>query len=241
MKRTLLFLRTTAIILVSGIFLLTSCQKEQVVTPGQQSAETVQSGTAQTVDQLPAMKADMSFDSAARHIMQHFMQKVSTMKMTCDPDIDFAKMMILHHNAGIQMANAEMMYGHDPKAKALAKKSKEANKESKQRLEAYLATNPTPHPLAESQCMLFMKQMDKSMQIMMMGMNKASEIENVDVDFSGQMIAHHTGAIGMSDVELKWGRDHATLSEARKLIKEQAKEIVEFGRYIKQKIAASQQ
>lgn len=167
------------------------------------------------------------------------MQQMNTMHMTCDPDIDFAHMMIMHHEAGIQMADAELMYGHDPEAKALAQQTKEGNMESKHRLEAYLATNPTPHPLSEADCMMFTMQMDKSMQVMMMAMDKASNIKNVDVDFATQMMAHHAGALGMARVELKWGRDNATLNEARMIIKDQVKEITELGRYVKQQVNSS--
>ncbi|TKK66298.1 DUF305 domain-containing protein [Ilyomonas limi] len=236
MQSPILFFRTTAIALVSGIFLLASCQKEQAAGPEQQTL--TQSGTAQAVDQMPNIDADMAFDSAAMHIMMNMMQQMNSMHMTCDPDIDFAHMMIMHHEAGIQMADAEIMYGHDAEAKAIAHETREGNMESKHRLQAYLATNPTHHPLSEMECMMFMKQLDKSMQVMMMGMNKASNIKNVDVDFASQMMAHHAGALGMSEVELKWGRDHATLSEASMIIKEQAKEIVELGRFVKQHVGS---
>lgn len=233
MKSTILSFRTTAIALVSGIFLFSSCQKEQVASPGEQAL--TQSSTAQAVDQSAAMmNADSAFDMAAMQIMQNMMQQMNSMKMTCDPDIDFANMMIMHHVAGIQMADAELMYGQDPKAKAIAQMTKQGNIESKQRLEAYLATNPTPNPLSEMDCMRFMKQMDASMQAMMAAMDKASKFKNVDVDFAAQMMAHHAGALGMAEVELKWGRDNATLSEARMIIKDQAKEITELGSYVKQ-------
>ena len=133
--------------------------------------------------------------------MQHMMQQMNSMKMTCDPDIDFANMMIMHHDAGIQMADAELMYGQDPEAKAIAQMTEQGNIESKQRLEAYLATNPTPNPLFEMECMRFMKQMDATMQAMMMAMNKAANFKDVDVDFASQMMAHHAGALGMAEVE----------------------------------------
>lgn len=69
MKSTILSFRTTAIALVGGIFLFTSCQKEQLANPDQQTVE--QSNTPSAVDQMPNMAADMAFDSAVMMIMQH--------------------------------------------------------------------------------------------------------------------------------------------------------------------------
>ena len=41
-------------------------------------------------------------------------------KLTDDPDRDFAAMMIPHHQGAIDMAKAELIYGHDPVLRRLA-------------------------------------------------------------------------------------------------------------------------
>ena len=48
--------------------------------------------------------------------MAEMMQQMNQMEITCDPDIDFAQMMIMHHEAGIEMAEAELQYGHEEEA-----------------------------------------------------------------------------------------------------------------------------
>ena len=54
--------------------------------------------------------------------MQDMHQKMSTMSMTGDPDHDFAMMMRSHHQAGVDMAKAQLRNGKDPQMQAMAKK-----------------------------------------------------------------------------------------------------------------------
>ncbi|MDK4702263.1 DUF305 domain-containing protein [Rhizobium sp. CNPSo 4062] len=63
-----------------------------------------------------------------------------------------------------------------------------------------------------------MKSMNSNM---MQGMMK----EDADVSFLCGMIAHHMGAISMSQVELKYGHNKWARQKAAKIIDEQAKEI----------------
>ncbi|MFC5510450.1 DUF305 domain-containing protein [Massilia jejuensis] len=54
--------------------------------------------------------------------MQDMHQKMSTMPMTGNPDHDFAMMMRSHHQAGIDMAKAQLKNGKDPQMQQMAKK-----------------------------------------------------------------------------------------------------------------------
>jgi uncharacterized protein (DUF305 family) len=60
--------------------------------------------------------ADRAFDRAMTS-MQSEMQRV---KMTGNPDPDFAAMMIPHHQGAIEMAKVELQYGTDPRLRRLA-------------------------------------------------------------------------------------------------------------------------
>ncbi|ACM40322.1 DUF305 domain-containing protein [Agrobacterium vitis] len=65
----------------------------------------------------------------------------------------------------------------------------------------------------------------KSMQMnMMQGMMK----KDADVAFVCGMIAHHMGAISMSEVELKYGDNEWAKKSAQKIIDAQTKEIAEM-------------
>lgn len=54
--------------------------------------------------------------------MQDMHQKMSTMSPTGDPDHDFAMMMRSHHQAGVDMAKAQLKNGKDPQMQQMAKK-----------------------------------------------------------------------------------------------------------------------
>ena len=56
------------------------------------------------------------------HSMQHGMEDMKTMKMSGDVDKDFAMMMKMHHQQGIEMAKIEQAEGKSPEMKEMAQK-----------------------------------------------------------------------------------------------------------------------
>ncbi|PKA43891.1 DUF305 domain-containing protein (plasmid) [Rhizobium sullae] len=69
----------------------------------------------------------------------------------------------------------------------------------------------------------------KSMHMnMMQGMMK----KDADVSFVCGMIAHHMGAISMSEVELKYGDNKEAKAMARKVIDAQKKEIAQMTKWV---------
>lgn len=67
-----------------------------------------------------------------------------------------------------------------------------------------------------------------AMAKMMQQMNAGKPIGNTDHDFSHMMIAHHQGAIDMSEVELRDGKDATLKAMAQKTIDDQKKEQKDF-------------
>ncbi|MFF0950839.1 DUF305 domain-containing protein [Rhizobium leguminosarum] len=63
---------------------------------------------------------------------------------------------------------------------------------------------------------------------MMQGMMK----KDADVSFVCGMIAHHMGAISMSEVELKYGDNEEAKQMAKKVIEAQKKEIEEMSKWV---------
>ncbi len=75
----------------------------------------------------PGMQSMMSSavtpgDRALVQSMMPMHRSMSSMRMSGNTDSDFLRMMIPHHQAAIDMANAELKYGHDARAKALAQR-----------------------------------------------------------------------------------------------------------------------
>ncbi|ASQ14977.1 DUF305 domain-containing protein [Sinorhizobium meliloti] len=82
-------------------------------------------------------------------------------------------------------------------------------------------------------------QMAEHQKAMMDGMQKTQPAmmqgvmaQDPDVSFVCGMIAHHMGAISMSEVELKYGDDQQAKSMAQKIIDAQKKEIEEMTAWV---------
>lgn len=85
---------------------------------------------------------DMDQGSAAlMKSMEESDKKMKSMSMKGKTDHDFAEMMRLHHQAGIEMAQIEMKHGKDPAMKKMAEKiiasQKKDNKEFDQWLQKH--------------------------------------------------------------------------------------------------------
>lgn len=77
------------------------------------------------------------------------------------------------------------------------------------------------------------KAMMEGMQKMHPAMMQGMMAKDADVSFVCGMIAHHMGAISMSEVELKYGDDQQAKSMAQKIIDAQKREIEEMTTWVK--------
>lgn len=76
--------------------------------------------------------------------MQEMHQKMASMPMSGNQDHDFAMMMRAHHQAGVDMAEAELKHGKDPQMKQAAKKIVADQTKEIKKLDAWLAKHPAP-------------------------------------------------------------------------------------------------
>lgn len=215
----------TAVVISS--FMVVSCQKDL------DTAATNDLAAIALASKASHKKVDHAklYDMAVQEAMHEMMQEMNKMEMTCDPDVDFAHMMIMHHEAGIKMSEALIAHGHSEEAEMMAIEAIENDEASIERLEAFLASHTTAEPLSKEECKAFMMEMKHAMHLMMQCMRKV-RTPDVDIMWASQMICHHQGALDMSKTELKYGDDEAALNEAALIIEEQSMHIMELAEFI---------
>ncbi len=91
---------------------------------------------------MKAMGADASESSKAFAEVNMKMHKDMTMEFTGNPDVDFAKGMIPHHQGAIDMAKVVLKYGKDPEMKKLAEEIIKAQDTEIAFMKGWLAKQP---------------------------------------------------------------------------------------------------
>lgn len=156
-------------------------------------------------------------------IMHQMMAKMDTMKLTKDPDNDFALMMRMHHQGAIDMANLELKSGSDATMKQMAQSIIKSQQAEIVQLTAFLQSHP-PHGNDTDFDTMQMMTMQK-------GAKQADlQIINgrIDHDFAILMIGHHQSAIENSRLELIHGQESSMKTMATNIIDAQQKEIGQF-------------
>lgn len=74
--------------------------------------------------------------------MNKMHQQMQGMQSSENADVDFTKMMIQHHQTGIEMMKSELKNGSDPKVKNMAQKMIESQKMEIKQMQAWLDRKP---------------------------------------------------------------------------------------------------
>jgi uncharacterized protein (DUF305 family) len=88
-----------------------------------------------------AGSADDTFAGLMNQAM-HKMHSEMKVELTGDPDRDFARMMIPHHQGAVDMALVELRYGHDERLRRLAQGIIVEQKQEIEVMHLYLTTPP---------------------------------------------------------------------------------------------------
>lgn len=147
-----------------------------------------------------------------------------------DADVNFAQMMIPHHQQAVEMATLAETRAQDPELKQMAATIKAAQQPEITRMTGWLTFwgQPTTAPTD-------MGGMGHGgMSSMMSGMMSAEEMAQltastgVDFDrmFARMMIAHHNGALQMAQQEETAGSNADAIVLAKAILKSQAAEVV---------------
>jgi uncharacterized protein (DUF305 family) len=99
---------------------------------------------AQTPQQHGASASAPSSQMDMKSMMKDMNDKMGSMQMTGNPDIDFAMMMRVHHQGAIQMAEAQLKAGKEPQMRKMAQKVIAAQKKEIAELDKFLAKHGHP-------------------------------------------------------------------------------------------------
>lgn len=160
-------------------------------------------------------------------IMHLMMNQMDTMQKTKDPEIDFLRMMVIHHQGAINMSNLELQEGKDDSLKRTAQKIINEQQQEISQFNTFLAANTVNN----SEPAFGMEQMDN-----MMKMGDLSDVQfitgDIDNDFASLMIPHHQAAIDNAQAYLTYGNDTQVKTWAQKIIDTQKMEIIELSSWL---------
>ncbi len=160
--------------------------------------------------------------------MHAMMSRMEALPKTNDPEIDFAKMMIIHHQGAISMANVELQDGKNDSLKRTAQKIINEQQAEIMKFDSILAsiTEDNSDPVFTKE------QMDN-----MMKGGKAADVQlitgDIDNDFATLMIVHHQGAIDNASAYLHHGNNAQLITMATNIVTTQVKEIGELADWLK--------
>lgn len=172
--------------------------------------------------QLQAHDENRMMDS-----MHAMMDRMMAMPKTNDPEIDFIKMMIMHHEGAISMSEVELEAGSNDSLKRTAQKIITEQQEEIQQFNTILAQLTVDNSDPE----FTMEQMDN--------MTKGGKVADqqiitgdIDNDFATLMIVHHQGAIDNASAYLHHSNNTQLKSMANSIIKAQVMEIQELSNWL---------
>lgn len=160
--------------------------------------------------------------------MHAMMDRMMAMPKTNDPEIDFAKMMIMHHQGAINMSNVELQAGTNDSLKRMAQKIITEQQSEIQQFNTILAGITVDN----SDPSFSKEQMDN-----MMKGGKVADIQiitgNIDNDFATLMVVHHQGAIDNASAYLHHGNNALLKTMATNIVNSQVMEIEELSNWLK--------
>lgn len=193
--------------------------------------------TTDTVTHNDAMTNTHKGDAMTEY--DQMMEEMNTMTMTGDFDLDFATMMIPHHQSAVEMAEMYLPNGKDEKIKSMAQNIITSQKKEMEDLRNMIANHKTSekkdaHPDKRHGDGEHNELME-AMNTMMGRMKAIQKSGDADKDFARMMIPHHESAVMMAQSEISHGKHSELKNMARKIIEDQNAEIKEFQDWLAKK------
>ena len=195
--------------------------------------------TSDTSAHTDGMTHEAGTNSGHDQMMKQMEGHMNAVKMTGDFDLDFANMMIPHHQGAVDMAEKYLPTAKDEKIKTMALNIISSQKKEIEDLKSMIATHKPAEIKKEhsngghgadghNELMDAMKaMMDKMKGMPMSG--------DADKDFVTMMIPHHQSAIDMAENQISHCKNVELKKFAQKVINDQSKEIKEFEAWLSSK------
>jgi uncharacterized protein (DUF305 family) len=214
-------MKLTLVLLTAAItFLASSCGNSSETTST--TADTSASANNSTAKQATTTQDTATSGNGLMKPMNDMMAKMQSMQMTGDFDVDFANMMVEHHQSALDMAQVEVSQGKDETLKTKAQEILTKQKKEQQELKDFVSSyKPSGMKHGEGELQKGMSKMTNKMKSMQM-------TGDVDKDFATMMASHHEDGISMAKMELKNGMSDKLKQMAQKSIDDQQKDIKEF-------------
>lgn len=212
-----------AAILLLNIFLLSACVDNRNASETDTTTQSVK-----LVDSLGNPK--MIMDNDLMHALSGTMARMNQLEMSGAFDLDFANMMILHHQAAIDMSKIEIAQGREEQIIEMAQSIQTLQTAQIGQMEQFIANYKMPVAKAgvtRDQPILVL-----IMKGMMNKMNNMAMTGHTDQDFIAMMIPHHRAAVVMAENQLIQGKNPELKKLARQMIVDQNSEIEEFKAWI---------
>jgi uncharacterized protein (DUF305 family) len=181
----------------------------------------------------PAEAAFMAKSEAAMARMMAAMR----IKPAGDVDRDFVARMVPHHQGGVDMAEAELIYGRNERLRRLAQEiiiTQQEDIAAMRRALVGAAASPSSGPAEAA----FLAKSNAAMARMGAAM-RIKPSNDVDRDFVALMVPHHQGAIDMAEAELSYGHNEPLRGLAQEIIATQEQQIVVMRRTLGEPLPAS--
>jgi uncharacterized protein (DUF305 family) len=188
---------------------------------------------------MDGMNHDMKGEMGEHNQMMTKMDAdMKAVKMTGDFDVDFASMMIPHHQSAVDMSEMYLPKAKDEKIKAMAQNIITGQKKEIEELKTLIANHKPSVKKETADAGHGAGGHNELMDAMtkMMGTMKGMKMSgDADKDFVTMMIPHHQSAVDMAENQISHGKNVETKKFAQKVINDQTKEIKEFNDWLSSK------
>jgi uncharacterized protein (DUF305 family) len=166
-----------------------------------------------------------------KNVMMKEMHKMIDIMMSTpmpgDPDHHFAKMMMMHHQGAINMADIILKDGKDTTIRRMAHMMKQMQTMEIADLQAFL-NHHLPHEMDP--------EFNMTMEMSMEKMDRNADLQiingDLDHDFAILIIFHHQSAIEMADLVIHYGHEPIIKHMAQKMKEDQEMEIAELQKWL---------